>query len=282
VNATSANGHHATNGTGHEDRLPPHNLDAEREVLSACVIDNAVIDRVRRVVRPESFWRSNHGLIFKAILGLADAGRPVDGITLAESLKIEFARPGADESDLSADYLAEVIGAAPHAVNAEHHAAIVAELAGRRRLIQLLHDATRRAYGNADPADVLARDIFVGFVGAQEGESPDFDGLPRKIVAQLRPVPGFAMQPGIRRGGGPGRDGRRDRSQGRHPAEAGRRLDGRREPLGHDRRPARRAEDPGGRGGDRSAQAAGGRGHRAVRAGDPATRGREVDRRGPA
>ena len=51
-------------------RVPPQNLDAERSVLGAILIDTDSINRVADVLRAEHFYDARHALIYQAILEL--------------------------------------------------------------------------------------------------------------------------------------------------------------------------------------------------------------------
>src|SRR5262249_49402579 len=56
-------------GTG---RTPPHDLEAEKAVLSALLIDNAAIHSVLNEVAPDDFYHPSHQSIYKAMLALQD------------------------------------------------------------------------------------------------------------------------------------------------------------------------------------------------------------------
>ena len=47
----------SSNESSFQDRLPPHNLDAERSVLGACLIDDEVAPTVVSILKPEYFYK---------------------------------------------------------------------------------------------------------------------------------------------------------------------------------------------------------------------------------
>ena len=49
------------------ERTLPHNLEAERSVLGAILIDNAVWAKAASVIKPTDFYRDAHERIFKAM-----------------------------------------------------------------------------------------------------------------------------------------------------------------------------------------------------------------------
>src|SRR3954451_16489908 len=69
-------------------RVPPHNLEAERSVLGAVLVNNDGIHRVVEVgIEPREFYRDNHQKIFKTLLALSERGEPLDLVTLTSALR---------------------------------------------------------------------------------------------------------------------------------------------------------------------------------------------------
>src|SRR5215475_3281337 len=69
-------------------RIPPHNLDAERAVLGAVLLEGReALPRVIEVLRPSDFYTEAHRAIYESMLRLFERGEPVDLITLQEDLR---------------------------------------------------------------------------------------------------------------------------------------------------------------------------------------------------
>src|SRR5437879_13807988 len=69
-------------------RIPPPNLDAERAVLGALLLEGReTLPRVIEVLRPPDFYTEAHGVMYATMLRLFDRGEPVDLITLSEELR---------------------------------------------------------------------------------------------------------------------------------------------------------------------------------------------------
>src|SRR5688572_15308799 len=69
-------------------RIPPHNLDAERAVLGAILLEGReALPRVVEVLRPPDFYTVAHRAIIQAVLNLFDRGEPVDLLTLQDELR---------------------------------------------------------------------------------------------------------------------------------------------------------------------------------------------------
>jgi putative DNA primase/helicase len=169
----------------------PYNVDAERQVLSACFQDNSCIDRVKRIVSPASFYQANHAILFRMVLEIHEKGEPVDNVTLGEAIARYRDRTTSPETDVTEDYIHEIAGAAVGSINVENHAGIILEWSKRRKLIAIAADVAERAYKNEMPAEDLAREAFEGFAGSPGGAFPEFNSAPRKIVAALKPVRKF-------------------------------------------------------------------------------------------
>ena len=56
-------------------RTPPASVEAESSVLGGLLLDNSAWDRVGDVIRPDDFYRGEHGLVFEVIGKLIDAAR---------------------------------------------------------------------------------------------------------------------------------------------------------------------------------------------------------------
>ncbi len=68
-------------------KIPPHSIEAEQAVLGGLMLDNEAWDQVADRVADADFYRRDHRLIFRAVANLAEAGQPMDAVTLSEWLK---------------------------------------------------------------------------------------------------------------------------------------------------------------------------------------------------
>src|SRR3984957_10767171 len=68
-------------------RVPPHDLDAEAAVLSAVLLNREALDRVLEILKPEHFYSDANGRIYEAAVALAQAGTPIDIISVASYLR---------------------------------------------------------------------------------------------------------------------------------------------------------------------------------------------------
>jgi replicative DNA helicase len=131
----------------HDDRLPPHNMEAERAVLGSILIDPDCLDDVRALIEPSDFFRDEHQWVYEAMLAVAPG---VDEVTVAQELA---GKDGRLEGIGGAAYLSHLVAIVPTSVHAEHYANIVSRLAFIRKLI----DSAGRiaAMGYEAPADTM-------------------------------------------------------------------------------------------------------------------------------
>lgn len=124
-------------------RVPPHSLEAEAAVLSACMLE-PVVDDVACVLGGEDFYSDAHRLVWDAIEALHKDGSPVDVTTVAGWLRKKelIQRAG------SVKYLAELTDATPNVANVVAHAKLVRDFARARRAISLFQHFAAAGYGD--------------------------------------------------------------------------------------------------------------------------------------
>ncbi|MBI4635836.1 MAG: replicative DNA helicase [Candidatus Rokubacteria bacterium] len=163
--------------------MPPHNLDAERAVLGAVLLEGReCLPRLIELLRPSDFYTEAHRSMYETMLQLFDRGEPVDLITLSEELRrgdqLEFVGGPAA--------LALLVEQASIAAHLASYAAIVRDMAVLRELIQtstqiitqafeakedvqsLVDDAERKIFrlaerrleGSAVPVKAILQDTF--------------------------------------------------------------------------------------------------------------------------
>lgn len=112
-------------------RVPPHSIEAEQSVLGGLLLDNAAFDKISDFLAEDDFYRDEHKRIYRQIRKLLDRGKPVDVVTVAESL--ELAGEGQETGGLA--YLGELAVNTPSAANIRRYAEIVRERALLRQLV---------------------------------------------------------------------------------------------------------------------------------------------------
>ncbi|EPU2858165.1 DnaB-like helicase C-terminal domain-containing protein [Escherichia coli] len=118
----------------------PQNIEAEQSVLGGMMLDSGS-DRCQTamsMLKPESFYIRPHQVIFAEMRELVANQKPIDLITLIESLESK----GLGEQAGGFAYMAEISKNTPSAANIVHYALLVREKAMERYGIDKLTSAT--------------------------------------------------------------------------------------------------------------------------------------------
>lgn len=121
-----------TDPTGFE-RTPPHDITAEQAALGGMLLSPDAITDVTDILTTADFYQPANAIVFDTITALVAAGQPADAVTVAAHLH----NSGELAKLPSTVYLAELIASVPTAANAAWYAARIAELAAKRRLIEI-------------------------------------------------------------------------------------------------------------------------------------------------
>ncbi|WPM84004.1 DnaB-like helicase C-terminal domain-containing protein [Apirhabdus apintestini] len=122
----------------------PQNIEAEQSVLGGMMLDSGS-DRCQTamsMLKPESFYIRPHQVIFAEMRELVANQKPIDLITLIESLESK----GLGEQAGGFAYMAEISKNTPSAANIVHYAMLVREKAMERYGIDKLTSATEPLY----------------------------------------------------------------------------------------------------------------------------------------
>lgn len=125
-----------------DPKIPPHDLDAEKSVLAAILIDKDAIIKASEILKPESFYSKAHQAIFEAMLELYDKRMTIDVITLKDQLtKDKKIRTVGGVSGIS--QLSNLLSTA---ANVENYASMVKEKYVKRELIALSNEVGNLAF----------------------------------------------------------------------------------------------------------------------------------------
>jgi replicative DNA helicase len=127
--------------------IPPHNLEAEKSVLGAVLLDERHLYAllIEEHLKPDHFYREQHGAVFAAMVDLYENDRKIDHLTVAETLREQ----GRLEELGGPDVIDELAGWVPAAGHARDYARIVRDNAQMRALLTASY---------AIQASVLARE----------------------------------------------------------------------------------------------------------------------------
>jgi len=122
----------------------PFSVEAERAVLGGVMLKNDTWDLIAGVVFEEDFYQAEHKLIFKTIKSLQDLGKPIDIITIQETLEGNGDLP--ELVDLGGiNYLTQLAKETPSVANIESYAEIIKQRSNLRRLISTAEEISKLA-----------------------------------------------------------------------------------------------------------------------------------------
>ena len=133
------------------DKGLPSNLEAERSILGAILLDNAVCNQAIELVRREDFFLDSHRRIFDKMVSLTERLMPIDLITLSDELR----RAGEFEQIGGATYIASLIDGVPRTDTIEPYAKLVKQKSMLRKLISASQQIVSLAFEEEDEADVI-------------------------------------------------------------------------------------------------------------------------------
>jgi replicative DNA helicase len=187
------------------ERPLPHNLEAERSILGAVLLDNHSLNAAVEKLRSEDFFLPQHRQIFQRMIQLAEHQQAIDVVTLMDDL----ARRGELDSAGGVAYLSQLADGLPRATNVEHYARIVKEKSVLRNLAFSAAAIQEQALAGGDDADVIldraestifqiAEDrVRAGLIGVKELVRDNFERLER-IFSEGRRITGLATgYPGL-------------------------------------------------------------------------------------
>src|SRR4029078_8699150 len=137
--------------TAPAQRTLPHNLEAERSVIGAILIENDAMNTAAAMIDAKAFFRDAHRRIFDRMLDLSERSQPIDLVTLKEELE----RAGDLEEVGGPAYVASLVDGVPRSTNVEYYAQIVKEKATLRNLIFSANKILSNAYEADQEADLI-------------------------------------------------------------------------------------------------------------------------------
>src|SRR6266487_4341371 len=133
------------------ERALPHNIDAERSVLGAVLVNNENYYRVIENLKPEDFYVDGHRLIFRKMVELIEKSKAIDLITIQE----ELVRSSQLEAAGGITYLASLLDGIPHLVNIEHYIEFIREKSLLRQMVNATNKIMAECFDQADPAEEI-------------------------------------------------------------------------------------------------------------------------------
>lgn len=161
-------------------QTPPHSIEAEQSVLGGILIDPGTYDDVADIIGAKDFYHPAHSSVYTAISKLAQQGKPVDVVTVSETI-------GEEALELMGGwgFVADLPASTPTSKNVVAYAEVVRDKA----ILRGLHEAGREimdlATGKGSPQELIdkAEGLVYGL-----SERSDSDSQPGEMLGLLRGV----------------------------------------------------------------------------------------------
>ncbi len=165
-------------------QVPPQNIEVEESVLGAMLVAQGALTRVIDEVKlkPEDFYLDRHQVIFRAIHDLYAASKPVDELSVVESLT----QHGKIEEGGGKLYVSELAAKVPAAGNAKHYAEIVQQNSLLRRLLGAGQEIQSWVHEHdGEPRLLAERAEKLLFEVAHEEQASDFRRVDEILIDEL-------------------------------------------------------------------------------------------------
>ena len=135
-------------------KMEPQNIEAEKSVLAACLLNQEAIEEVAPKLVKENFYRAAHQRIYESMLDLYVRHIPIDHISLADNLKAS----GQLEAVGGKPYLVELADNTFALTNWQNHMEIVKRTSILRDLIRASTEINALAYDAPDDLGVVVEE----------------------------------------------------------------------------------------------------------------------------
>lgn len=132
-------------------KLPPQDIETERAVLGALMVDPNAIIKIVDFLLPNDFYKPIHQKIYETIVDLFSKNQPIDLLSVSTKLK----EKNSLEEIGGVNYLTDLINEVPTASHVVHYAKIVKEKKVLRDLIQTSAEINEKVFENIGVENLL-------------------------------------------------------------------------------------------------------------------------------
>ncbi|MFZ6022738.1 MAG: replicative DNA helicase [Patescibacteria group bacterium] len=162
-------------------KIPPQNIEVEKSLLGAILLDRDALVRVLTFLRAEHFYEKRHAVIYEAMKSLFMASISIDQLTLTDYLQKQHTLQEVG----GRSYLVELVEGVPTSAHAEQYAKTIKEKALRRNLITAAATITDLAFDEEKPTnDVVNQSQHELFQVSVQGVDKGFTHI-KDVLAQV-------------------------------------------------------------------------------------------------
>lgn len=165
-------------------KLLPQSVEAEEAVLGAILVNPLSLGRIVEFIKPESFYKPAHKIIYESMLELFKKNEPIDIVTVSEHLrndeKLEDAGGRAYINDLALNVVTTA--------NVEFYAKIIQEKEIKRALINAGSEIVAMSYENEETDAVLDNAQKLIFNIAAQKDTSDLVPIQDLVVSSYEQI----------------------------------------------------------------------------------------------
>ena len=172
-----------------DGKIQPQAIDLEISVLGSILIDNEALSDSIDVLRKEYFYKTEHQYIYEAISDLFQESKPVDILTVTETLK----KSGNLNKSGGPSYISQLTTQISSSANTEYHSRIIAEKFIQRKLINISSniiknslDDTQDVFSTLNKAEQELFNITEGTLRKNYDTMGDLINLALKNIESLK------------------------------------------------------------------------------------------------
>ncbi len=174
-------------------RTLPNDMEAERSVIGAILMDADTVEYAIDHLQASDFYHPAYRQIFSAMVALNQEMSPIDIITVQNKLR-EMDTP---EDLISYQFLSDIFSSVITSANIKHHIRIVKDKSLLRSLIRTTEQVTNECYEAADTTQAIfahaEKNIFDAL---QDQGSSDFTSITDLSLEALKEIQKTAENPG--------------------------------------------------------------------------------------
>lgn len=174
-------------------RTMPHNIEAERSVIGAMLMDTNAVEIASEILAPTDFYQKQYQVLYETIVDLYNEGKTVDVIELQDRIKQKNLSPEL----ASLEYIKELLDDLPTAANVKIYANLVKEKSVLRTLINTSKDIADQCYqekqGLDDLLEYTEQKIYQV---VQNRTTTDFQSISDVVVEAMKSIEAAARMKG--------------------------------------------------------------------------------------
>lgn len=175
------------------NREMPHNIEAERAVIGALMVNASAVNIVAENLKPEDFYFENNREIYKSALELFDEGSPIDIVTLSNNLSMKDKLNAVG----GVGYLTNLASSISTTQNVTNYCDIIHDKSVQRRLIIGLDAVTALAYdGSERNEDLIDRAEKIIYDIAAGGERSDIEQIGSILMSSYKEMVDHSISKG--------------------------------------------------------------------------------------